>query len=63
VVADEITPAATLLRLAGERDAAAIVVGRHGHRAVAEALIGSTTRELIRHAPCPVLVVRDAESS
>jgi nucleotide-binding universal stress UspA family protein len=64
VVADEMTPADTLLRLAAERDAAVMVVGRHGHRAVAEALMGSTTRELIRRAPCPVLVVRhDAGSS
>ena len=64
VVADEMTPADTLIRLAAERDAAVIVVGRHGHRAVREALVGSTTRELIRRAPCPVLVVRhDAESS
>jgi nucleotide-binding universal stress UspA family protein len=64
VVADEMSPADTLIRLAAERDAAVIVVGRHGHRAVREALVGSTTRGLIRHAPCPVLVVRhDAESS
>jgi nucleotide-binding universal stress UspA family protein len=64
VVADEMTPADTLIRLATERDAAVIVVGRHGHRALTEALIGSTTRELIRHAPCPVLVARhQAESS
>jgi nucleotide-binding universal stress UspA family protein len=64
VVADEMTPADTLIRLAAERDAAVIVVGRHGHRAVREALMGSTTRELIRRAPCPVLVVRhDAGSS
>jgi nucleotide-binding universal stress UspA family protein len=54
----------TLIRLAAEHDAAVIVVGRHGHRAVRDALVGSTTRELIRRAPCPVLVVRhDAESS
>jgi nucleotide-binding universal stress UspA family protein len=64
VVADEMTPADTLIRLAAERDAAVIVVGRHGHRAVTEALVGSTTRELIMRAPCPVLVVRhDAEPS
>jgi nucleotide-binding universal stress UspA family protein len=64
VVADEMTPADTLIRLAAERDAAVIVVGRHGHRAVREALVGSTTRELIQRAPCPVLVVRhDAEPS
>jgi nucleotide-binding universal stress UspA family protein len=63
VVADKITPADTLIRLAAERDAAVIVVGRHGHRAVREALVGSTTRELIRRAPCPVLVVRHQAAS
>jgi nucleotide-binding universal stress UspA family protein len=59
VVADEMTPADTLIRLATERDAAAIVVGRHGHRALREVIAGSTTRELLKRAPCPVLVVRD----
>jgi nucleotide-binding universal stress UspA family protein len=63
VVADELTPADTLIRLAAERDAPVIVVGRHGHRAVTEALMGSTTRELIRRAPCPVLVVRHQPES
>ncbi len=58
VVADEMSPADTLIRLAAERDAAVIVVGRHGHRAVRDALVGGTTRELIRRAPCPVLVAR-----
>jgi nucleotide-binding universal stress UspA family protein len=57
-VADEATVARTLLRLAEERDAPAIVVGAHGHRAVRELLLGSTTQEIVRHSRCPVLVVR-----
>ena len=58
-VADVLTVAATLVRLARERDAAAIVVGTHGHQAVREILVGSTARDVIRTAPCPVTVVRD----
>ncbi|HEV7897747.1 MAG TPA: universal stress protein [Planosporangium sp.] len=58
VVADEITVADTLLRLAREFDSRAIVVGAHGHRAITELLLGSTSQEVIRRAPCPVVVVR-----
>jgi nucleotide-binding universal stress UspA family protein len=57
-VHDEITVGRTLVRLAAERDAPAVVVGSHGHRAVRELVMGSTTQEVVRHAPCPALVVR-----
>jgi len=55
-VADVLTVAITLVRLARERDAPAIVVGTRGRNPVRE-LVGSTAREVIRHAPCPVTVV------
>ena len=58
-VADVITVAATLVRLARERDAATNVVGTHVHQAVREILVGSTARDVIRTAPCPVILVRD----
>jgi nucleotide-binding universal stress UspA family protein len=58
-VADVLKVAATLVRLARERDAAAIVVGTHGHQAVREILVGSTPRDVIRTAPCTVIVERD----
>lgn len=61
-VADDATPAATLVRLARERDAAAIVVGSRGRRGITEVLLGSTTRELLRSAPCPVVVARPDKS-
>jgi nucleotide-binding universal stress UspA family protein len=57
-VADEVAVADTLVRLAAERDAACVAVGSHGHRAIREVLLGTTTREVIQHAPCPVLAVR-----
>ncbi len=58
-VVDVLTPARTLVRLAEELAAPAVVVGDHGHRAVRELLLGSTTRDVVRTAPCPVCVVRD----
>jgi nucleotide-binding universal stress UspA family protein len=56
-VADRDTVAATLIRLVSERAAPAVVAGTHGHKGL-RALLGSTTRDLIEHSPCPVLVTR-----
>jgi nucleotide-binding universal stress UspA family protein len=44
---------------ARERDAQAIVVGAHDQGALAEIILGSTARAVVRHAPCPVVVVRE----
>ena len=44
-----------LLRAAGT--ARLVVVGTHGHSAPARAVLGSTSRTLVRHSPCPVIVV------
>jgi nucleotide-binding universal stress UspA family protein len=60
VVADDITIAETLVGLARERDAQAIVVGAHGRGRMSEILLGSTSRDVIRRAECPVVVVREA---
>ena len=60
-VADEVTVAETLVRVARDVDAAAIVLGRHDHSALRDVLQGSTTKGVLRTAPCPVLVVRHAD--
>jgi nucleotide-binding universal stress UspA family protein len=62
-VADDLdTPVdQTILNVADERDAAAIVLGAHGHGALSEIIIGSTTRGVIRRATRPVVVVRHAQ--
>jgi nucleotide-binding universal stress UspA family protein len=60
-VADELTVSETIARVAREVDAATVVVGRHDHSALHDVLLGSTTKGLLRHAPCPVLVVRHTE--
>ena len=59
-IADEVTVADTLVRVADERGAAVIALGSHGHSALREAFLGSTSRDVMRHAKCPVLFVRAA---
>jgi universal stress protein A len=38
-----------------------IIVSTHGYTGIKHALLGSTTERVVRHAPCPVLVVRPRE--
>ena len=60
VAEDVETPIAeTIVTLAGEREAAAIVVGAHGHGRLSEVILGGTSRDVIRRADCPVVVVRE----
>lgn len=48
-----------IVRLAEEVGANMIVLGSRGHGGVRRALLGSVSEEVIRHAHCPVLVVRN----
>ncbi len=63
VMADEMTIAETLAQLASERDAAAIVVGSHGHGALHTRVLGTTSTKLLAHAACPVVVVPQPQAS
>jgi nucleotide-binding universal stress UspA family protein len=62
-VADEVDVPVneTIVDVAKQRDARAVVVGAHGHGAVAEVLLGSISRGVIKRAPCPAVVVRHAD--
>jgi len=51
----EITGAARRLRVD------LIIIATHGYTGLKRALLGSTTERVVRHAPCPVLVVRQRE--
>ena len=51
----------TLIDLAREQRAAAIVVGSRGLGGIRARLEGSTSKGLLAHAPCPVLVVHATE--
>jgi nucleotide-binding universal stress UspA family protein len=52
-------PAAEIVRFATERDIATIVMGTRGHTGLARLILGSTARNVLVHAPCSVLVVRE----
>jgi nucleotide-binding universal stress UspA family protein len=47
-----------IVRIAEREEADVIVMGALGRSMVAEALMGSISRHVVRHAPCPVLVVK-----
>jgi nucleotide-binding universal stress UspA family protein len=51
----EITEAAKAI------EADLIIIGTHGYTGLARATMGSTAEKVVRHAPCPVLVVRRME--
>jgi nucleotide-binding universal stress UspA family protein len=57
VVADEpeVPVSETIVSVARERDAQAVVVGAHRHGGI----LGGVTRGVVRDAPCPVVVVRE----
>jgi|RhiMetdeSRZDD1v2_1073273.scaffolds.fasta_scaffold758922_2 nucleotide-binding universal stress UspA family protein len=48
----------SIMTVSKERDADLIVMGTHGRRGVAHALLGSIAEKLVRRAPCPVMTVR-----
>ncbi|AOS43306.1 Putative universal stress protein [Lacunisphaera limnophila] len=50
-------PVAAILAKAVSARAAYIVMGSHGHGAIYDLLVGSTTHGVLMQAPCPVLVV------
>jgi universal stress protein A len=50
-----------IVRLAKEVEADLIVITTHGYTGLKHVLMGSTAELIVRHAPCPVLTVRDPE--
>jgi len=55
-------PDKEIVDLAEEIDAGLVVVGSRGLGGVRRALVGSVSDSVVRHAPCPVLVVRQARN-
>jgi nucleotide-binding universal stress UspA family protein len=51
-------PADVIIKAASDWAADVIVLGSHGRGGVTRALIGSVAEDVLRHAPCPVFVVR-----
>jgi nucleotide-binding universal stress UspA family protein len=48
--------------VAREGDAAAILIGSHGHGSIGARLLGGITRGVLRQAEVPVVAVRHAAS-
>jgi nucleotide-binding universal stress UspA family protein len=62
-VTDEIlikygAPAEIIVETAKEQNCDLIVMGTHGHGVIADVLIGSTAKWVVRQSPIPVLVIR-----
>jgi nucleotide-binding universal stress UspA family protein len=56
-VASDADPAEALISVARSEQAGLIVVGQTGSGYITRALLGSTAENVLRHAPCDVLVV------
>ena len=54
-------PAEQIVNLSEELGAGVVVVGSRGLSALRRALLGSVSDSVVRHAPCPVFVVRGDE--
>ena len=63
VARDETSVASTLLRVAEEKDAAAIVIGSRRHNAIASVLLGSTTEAVLHKTDRPLVVIRPSASN
>jgi nucleotide-binding universal stress UspA family protein len=53
------TPFVEIIRYATDQSIDLIVIGTHGHSALAAMLLGSVAEKVVRKAPCPVLTARD----
>ena len=51
-------PVEEILKYSAESNCDLIVMGTHGHGTLADAMMGSTARRVLRRSPKPVLVVR-----
>jgi universal stress protein A len=50
-----------VVRLSQELQVGLLIIGNRGRETIARILLGSDAESIVRHAPCPVLVVREEE--
>jgi nucleotide-binding universal stress UspA family protein len=55
-------PDRAIVHLSEDKGAALIVIGSRGHGGVRRAVMGSVSDSVVRHALCPVLMVRRAQA-
>jgi nucleotide-binding universal stress UspA family protein len=56
-------PAHEILAYAKEIGADLLVLGSHGHGALAQMMLGSVAERVVRHASCPVMTVRQPHAT
>lgn len=56
-------PAAAILNYAKEHHADMIILGSHGTTAIARLLVGSTAEAVLRHAVCPVVILKTPDNN
>jgi universal stress protein A len=54
------SPARTIVERAQEGAFDLVVMGTHGRTGLAHVVMGSVAERVVRHAPCPVLTIREA---
>jgi nucleotide-binding universal stress UspA family protein len=54
-------PADAIVRTAEELDVDLIIMATHGRTGVPHIVLGSVAEKVVRHAPCPVLTIRQRE--
>lgn len=54
-------PAVEIVEAAAQLDIDAIVIGTHGRTGLKHVMLGSVAENVVRRAPCPVLVVKERE--
>lgn len=54
-------PVMEITDLAKEKNVDLIIISTHGHTGLKHILLGSVSENVVRHAPCPVLTVRERE--
>lgn len=55
------TPHVEIAESARELEADLIIIATHGRKGFERMFLGSTAETVVRHAPCPVLIVRQVE--
>ena len=58
ILVEKGNPVEVIVRVADQRDCDLIVMGTHGQGTLADAMLGSTARRVVRRSSRPVLVVR-----
>lgn len=53
----------TIINAANKKNVDFIVVGRRGMNTLQRILIGSTSRYVVEHTSCPVLIIKEDDSS